>query len=86
MNSFKKEFEKLSQEEKLEFMKEIAMPAMCEMFSDNPQQVREEMESKCKELMEEHGMEMPQMMKMMGMNMPGMMGMNGMNGMKGKFK
>lgn len=82
MKSLQNDFEELNQEEKLKFVKEIVMPAMCKMFSENPQNMREEMQPKCKELMEEHDMEMPQMMKMMGMNMPGMMGMMGKNGMR----
>jgi len=67
------EFNKLSREEKLEFVKQAVMPTMFEMFAENPQQMMQELKPRCKELMADKDMEMPQMMKMMGMEKPEMM-------------
>ena len=39
MESVQEGFEQLSQEEKLEFVKEAVMPVLSEMFAENPQQM-----------------------------------------------
>ncbi|MDZ7671748.1 MAG: hypothetical protein U5K53_02780 [Halanaerobiales bacterium] len=62
MKELKKEFEKLSEDEKLDFAKKI-MPDVCKIIINNPQKMQEMM-SECKGMMDEN-MDMSQMMGMM---------------------
>jgi hypothetical protein len=63
-------FQKLSAPEKIEFFKE-AMPAMCEVFREDPQTMMGEMIPLCREMMESCGMDMEKMRGMMAMMMQG---------------
>ncbi len=70
MEELKEKFNALSEKEKVEFVKEI-MPSICQLFSENPRQLMEEMMPMCQNLMKQQGMEMcnmMDMMKMMGMD------------------
>ncbi|WGI17128.1 hypothetical protein [Methanonatronarchaeum sp. AMET-Sl] len=51
------------------------MPAMCEIFADQPEWMMEEMRPCCKDLMQQQDIEMMEMMQMMGMDMSDMMRM-----------
>lgn len=62
MEELKKEFEELSEDEKLDFAKKI-MPEVCKIVKNNPQKMQEMM-SACKGMMGED-MDMSQMMGMM---------------------
>lgn len=62
----KDRFGKLTDEEKLNFMKSV-MPSFCEIFSKNPEKMMSEMMPLCREMMRSCNMDMQGMMKMMGM-------------------
>jgi hypothetical protein len=62
----KHEFSRLSDEEKILFMKSV-MPAFCEVFSKNPQKMMAEMMPMGQEIMKSCNMDMQGMMKTMGM-------------------
>ena len=64
MEELKDKYEKLTDEEKLDFAKRI-MPEICELIKGNPQ-LMQEMMSSCMEMMGQDGMDMDQMMQMMG--------------------
>ncbi len=70
-DELKDKFNKLTDEEKIAFMKSV-MPSFCEIFSKNPQKMMTEMMPLCREMMKSCNMDMQGMMKMMGMM--GMMG------------
>ncbi len=71
-DELKDTFSKLTDEEKITFMKSV-MPSLCEVFSKNPQKMMAEMMPRCQEMMKSCNADMPGMMKMMGM-MRGPMG------------
>lgn len=62
----KDKFNKLTDEEKIAFMKSV-MPSFCKIFSKNPQRMMTEMMPLCGEMMKSCNMDMQGMMKMMGM-------------------
>lgn len=62
----KDKFSKLTDGEKIAFMKSI-MPSFCEVFSKNPEKMMGEMMPMCQEMMKSCNMDMQSMMKMMGM-------------------
>ncbi len=70
----KDKFNKLTDEEKVIFMKAV-MPSFCEIFSKNPQKMMGEMMPMCQEMMKSCNMDMQNMMKMVGM-MRGPVGTN----------
>ncbi len=61
-------FQGLSSQQKLAFFKQ-AMPAMCEVFREDPQKMMNEMMPLCREMMESCGMDMEKMRAMMQMMM-----------------
>jgi hypothetical protein len=73
-DELKGKFSKLTDEEKVTFMKSV-MPSFCEIFSKNPQKMMGEMMPMCQEMMKSCNMDMQGMMKRMGM-MGGAMGAN----------
>lgn len=62
----KDKFNKLTDEEKVIFMKAV-MPSFCEAFSRTPQKMMEEMMPMCRQMMKSCNMDMQGMMRMMGM-------------------
>ncbi|MCX5810328.1 MAG: hypothetical protein NTX36_13340 [Proteobacteria bacterium] len=65
-DELKDKFGRLTDEEKIAFMKSV-MPSFCEIFSKNPQKMMTEMMPLCREMMKACNMDMQGMMKMMGM-------------------
>ncbi|MCX5812464.1 MAG: hypothetical protein NT178_07950 [Proteobacteria bacterium] len=65
-DELKEKFNKLTDEEKMAFMKSV-MPSFCEIFGKNPQKMMTEMMPLCGEMMKSCNMDMQGMMKMMGM-------------------
>lgn len=66
-DELKDKFSRLTDEEKIAFMKSI-MPSFCEIFSGNPEKMMTEMMPLCRQLMMKTcNMDMQGMMKMMGM-------------------
>ncbi len=65
----KDKFNKLTDEEKMIFMKSV-MPSFCEAFSKNPQKMMEEMMPMCRQMMKSCNMDMQAMMRKMGMGSP----------------
>lgn len=57
-------FHTLSPEDKLSFFKAI-MPALCEIFKNDPQKMMSEMMPLCREMMQSCGMDMDKMRQMM---------------------
>jgi hypothetical protein len=57
-------FQELSPQDKLAFFKKV-MPAMCEVFREDPQKMMTEMMPLCREMMESCGMDMEKMRGMM---------------------
>ncbi len=68
----KDKFNKLTDEEKLIFMKSV-MPSFCGIFAKDPRKMMSEMMPMCQDMMKSCNMDMQGMMKMMGM-MGGAMG------------
>ncbi|MCX7749121.1 MAG: hypothetical protein N2645_19850 [Clostridia bacterium] len=64
MESIKSEFDRLSDDEKLDFFKMI-MPAMCRIFKQNPQKIMEDMMPYCKEVMKDCNLDMSKMIDVM---------------------
>ena len=62
----KEKFNRLTDEEKVAFMKSI-MPSFCEIFSKNPEKMMGEMMPMCQEMMKSRNMGMHGMMKTTGM-------------------
>ncbi|MCX5805424.1 MAG: hypothetical protein NT010_05050 [Proteobacteria bacterium] len=65
-DELKEKFNKLTDEEKIVFMKSI-MPSFCGIFGKNPQKMMTEMMPLCGEMMKSCNMDIQGMMKMMGM-------------------
>jgi hypothetical protein len=65
-DELKDKFSRLSDEEKIAFMKSV-MPSFCEIFGKNPEKMMSEMMPLCGEMMKGCNMDMQGMMKMMGM-------------------
>jgi hypothetical protein len=61
----KDKFSKLTEEEKVAFMKSI-MPSFCDIFRKNPKKMMAEMMPFCRDMMQSCNMDMQGMMKMMG--------------------
>lgn len=74
MQDLLKQFKALTDDQKLDFMKE-AMPLMAEIFQRDPQKMMAEMMPFCISMMKTKGMDMQGMMKKM-MGMVGGMGAN----------
>ena len=72
-DELKDKFSRLTDEEKLAFMKSV-MPSFCEIFSKDPQKMMTEMMPLCRDMMKSCSMDMQGMMNMMGMM--GTMGSN----------
>lgn len=70
-NEWKEKFDKMTDEEKLAFMKS-AMSSFCEIFGKNPQKMVSEMMPLCLDIMKSCNMNMADRMKMMGMMSDGM--------------
>lgn len=64
MENIKTEFDKLTDDDKLDFFK-VIMPSMCRIFKQNPQKVMGEMMPFCIEVMKDCNMDMSQMIDMM---------------------
>ncbi len=64
-DELKDKFSRLTDEEKLAFMKSV-MPSFCEIFSKNPEKMMSEMMPFCRDMMKSCNMNMQGMMKMMG--------------------
>lgn len=64
MEKMMAEFDKLTDEEKIDFFK-VSMPSICRIFKQNPQKVMGEMMPYCKEVMKDCNMDISQMMSMM---------------------
>jgi len=64
MAKLKQQFEDLSTQEKMDFMKQI-MPSMCEIFQEDPEKMMQEMMPQCQKMMQECDMDMSQMKEMM---------------------
>jgi hypothetical protein len=73
-DELKDRFSRLTDEEKVDFMKSV-MPTFCETFARDPEKMMSEMMPLCREMMKSAPMDMQAMMKMMGM-MGGSMGAN----------
>jgi hypothetical protein len=65
MQDLLNQFKALTDDQKLNFMKE-AMPLMAEIFQKDPQKMMAEMMPFCMNMMRSKGMDMQSMMKMMG--------------------
>jgi hypothetical protein len=65
-DELKDKFSRLTDEEKLAFMKSV-MPSFCEEFNKNPEKMMAEMMPLCRDMMKSCNMDMQGMMKMMGM-------------------
>lgn len=63
MEELKKNFEALSKNEKIQFIKEI-MPAFCKIFSENPDDIMKDMMPYCKDMMKAFNMDMSTMSMM----------------------
>jgi len=74
MDELKDKFGRLTDEEKVAFVKSI-MPSFCQIFSKNPEKMMPEMMSFCRDMMKSCNMDMQGMMNMMGM-MGGGLGAN----------
>lgn len=72
IDELKDQFSKLTDEEKVTFMKSV-MPGFCQIFRTNPEGMMREMMPTCQEAMKSCNMDMQGMMKVMGM-MGGAMG------------
>jgi hypothetical protein len=66
IEDLKHKFDKLGDEEKIEFMK-VIMPSFKEIFRKNPEKMMAEMMPFCGGMMKSYGMDMQGMMKMIGM-------------------
>lgn len=66
VEELKDKFNKLTDEEKMAFMKSI-MPLLCKLFGENPEKMMTEMMPLCREMMKSCTMDMQGMMSMMGM-------------------
>ncbi|HAR95523.1 MAG TPA: hypothetical protein DCR97_06115 [Deltaproteobacteria bacterium] len=66
VEELKDRFNKLTDEEKLAFLKSV-MPSFCEIFAKNPEKMMSEMMPMCREMTRSCNMDMQGMMKRMGM-------------------